>query len=105
MATVTEQAESRWRINGWKIAFFVTLIAFEFTREWAVLALAEEPKFVGIATVFGSSGYVSAQGRWRSIDEGVLAPKDRISPNLTRIDCWQDRGECTEATVEAMPDG
>src|SRR5690242_3194636 len=90
MATVTEQVQKRWKINGWKAAFFVALIAFEIAREWAVVATTAEPMLATLATVNDWNGFVTAEGRWTRIDGG-----ERLTPNIVRIECARDSGECT----------
>jgi hypothetical protein len=85
----------RW--NWWKIGFCVALLAFEVTREVAVIG-ANEPQRVGVTSrVWGYDGYAHATGRWRRTDEG-----SDLMPGATVIECWQDRGECTEVTAQSF---
>lgn len=83
--------------NWWKVGFFVALLAFEITREIAVIE-ANAPQRVGvISRVSGFQGYVHAAGRWRRTDNG-----SELIPSATVIECWQDRGECTEVTAQTF---
>jgi len=99
MATVATREHRRWRINGWKVAFFAALLAFEIAREWAVVASAEEPKLATLATVRRWNAIVTAEGRWTRIDGG-----GRLTPNIVRIECSQDAGECNELFVQVNND-
>jgi hypothetical protein len=94
MATVAQDTPRSGRFNWWKIGFFVALFAFEVAREAAVLASAEEPSLVTKASVFTFGDWTVAEGRWRRIDGG-----EELVPTAVRIECYQDRGECTEVSV------
>jgi hypothetical protein len=96
---MSQEAPRHWRAIGWKVGFFVALFAFEVAREWAVVASADEPKLATIATVTNWNGLVTAEGRWTRIDDG-----QRLTPNIVRIECWQDRGECNEVFVQVNGD-
>lgn len=93
MATVAETRKRR-RLNWWKIGFFVALFAFEVAREFAVLAAAERPKLLTMASVYSFDGWTVAEGSWRRIDNGGT-----LVPTSVRIQCDQGRGECTEVSV------
>ena len=72
-------------------------LAFEVTREWAVVA-QNEPIGIGAGPYVGRmQNLVSAQGRWRRIDDGVSP----LGINGVTIQCWQNEGKCYEATVMA----
>ncbi len=79
------------RRNWWKIAFYVMLLLFEITREWAVAATYEPPKIGVLAYVGGVGSYVNATGRLRRIDVG--AP---LSAGAVRISCDKQEGRCQE---------
>jgi hypothetical protein len=87
-------ARKRW--NWWKIGFFVSLLAFEVAREIAVLANDRDASAGVLASVSSFSGFTAAEGRWVRIDGG-----DKLIPAAVRIECWQERGECTEASATA----
>lgn len=82
------------RSNKWKIAFFVTLILFELTREWAVIASSQAAQPNASAHVFSYDGDTVAQGRWKRIDGG-----SPIVPSTVTIDCRRELGKCVEATT------
>ena len=82
------------RFNWWKLAFFVALVAFEITREVAVLEGSSKARVTGQASVFGMGGHVTAEGRWKRIDGG-----EPIMPGAVAISCWRESGTCTEASV------
>lgn len=82
------------RRNWWKAAFFVVLIAFELTRELAVLAGAEGARPNTHAHLFSYGGYVSAQGSWKRIDGGGA-----LVPGTVTIECQRETGRCLEASV------
>lgn len=90
-----EVRKSWWqRRNWWKIGFFVLLIAFEFTREWAVLASSDRAKIAVSANVFSAGGYTTATGQWMRTDGG-----ERLVPASILIECDEDRGECMEVST------
>jgi hypothetical protein len=96
MTEQSERAAQSWRGGkGWKIAFFVALLAFEVAREWAVIASFQQPTLLVRARVFEWGGFVTAEGRWNRIDGG-----EALIPVAVRIDCRQDRQECVETTVQ-----
>jgi hypothetical protein len=95
VASISQEAPKRWRINGWKLGFFVALFAFEVAREWAVLASSERPLLATVATVTSGYGLVTADGRWTRIDGG-----EKLAPTAVAIKCWRDRKECTETSVQ-----
>ena len=82
------------RRNWWKAAFFVVLIAFELTREFAVLAGAEGARPNTPAHLFSYDGYVNAQGSWKRIDGGGA-----LVPGTVTIECQRETGRCLEASV------
>ena len=85
-------AESK--INWWKPAFFVALIAFEFTREIAVISGAAPAQPISSTMIFAVDGFVQAQGTWRRIDGG-----EKLVPGTVTIQCEQETGQCIEATT------
>lgn len=85
-------AKRNW--NGWKIAFFVMLLLFEFAREWAVLADAGGAVPNGTARVFSYGSFTTAQGRWARIDGG-----GKLMPAVVTIDCQQELERCIEAST------
>lgn len=82
------------RRNWWKIAFFVLLVAFELTRELAVVSSKPQAHPNSNADVYSyeALGFVSAEGTWKRIDGG-----GKLVPGTTKIECWRKRGECIEA--------
>ena len=93
-AGVAITARPAARSNGWKIAFFVTLVLFEIAREWAVIASSQAAQPNASAHVFSYEGYTVAQGRWKRIDGG-----SPIVPSTVTIDCRRELGKCVEATT------
>lgn len=85
--------------NWWKYAFFLTLVAFELTREVAVLATTGGAVPNTRASVFSMDGYVSAQGTWVRTDGG-----ERLVPVTTTIQCTRESGQCLEANTRIMDD-
>lgn len=94
MDAQSADAPTRKRRNWWKIAFFVALFAFEVAREMAVLASAQKPSIITLASVFTYNGWTVAEGLWTRIDGG-----EKLIPSLVRIECDQDQGECKEVSV------
>ena len=84
------------RRNWWKIAFFTLLIIFEFSRELAILSIADhaEPKISARGSVIDGGSVVVATGQWVRIDGG-----GPLMPGATRIECDQTRLECLEANA------
>lgn len=80
--------------NWWKAAFFVVLLAFELTREIAVLGAAEGARPNTNAHLFSYGGYVRAQGSWKRIDGGGA-----LVPGTATIECQRETGRCLEASV------
>lgn len=80
------------RRNWWKVAFFVTLFAFEIAREMTVLAMADKAQPNSDARLFIYDGYVLAQGSWKRIDGG-----ERLVPGTVTIECQRETGKCVEA--------
>jgi hypothetical protein len=85
--------------NWWKIAFFVLLVVFEFTREFAVLAADTKASPNSFATIFATDQWAKAQGRWRRIDNG-----DALVPGAVAIDCDRARATCIEASYAIFAD-
>jgi hypothetical protein len=83
--------------NWWKIGFFVMLIVFELTREFAVLAATERAQPSALKTIFGHDGYVVARGRWLRSDGG-----SQIVPGTVTIECRRETGQCVEASVSTI---
>jgi hypothetical protein len=87
----------KWReVNWWKPAFIVTLIAFEITREIAVLNAEGLQVAIGVENIYRDQGggYIRADGLWQRTDGG-----DRLVAMPTTILC--DRTlelECTVAS-------
>ena len=81
------------RRNWWKIGFWLALLAFEITREFAVV-VSQSPPFLGGAFFIETvrPGRVIASGKWERIDGG-----EPILPVLTSIDCKQELGSCVIA--------
>lgn len=94
MATVTAEPPLVRRFNWWKSGFFAALLAFEVTRELLVMAEGTPAMPMVSASVFHSGSWTAAEGRWRRIDN-----KGDLVPALIRIECDQDKGECTEISV------
>lgn len=82
------------RRNWWKIAFFIALLAFELTREIAVLESAQGARPNTNAHLFSYGGYVRAQGSWKRIDGGGA-----LVPGTVTIECHRETGRCLEASV------
>jgi hypothetical protein len=97
MATMTQELPRLKRLNWWKIGFFCALLAFEVTREIAVIEAAGGPTVSVLATVTSFNGWTTAQGSWRRIDGG-----GKLVPVAVRIECDRERGQCTEATVNVF---
>lgn len=89
-ATRTAKAGRNW----WKIAFFVLLVAFEITREIAVVSGKPQarPNSNAMVSAYSDLGYVGAEGTWKRIDGG-----GKLVPGTTKIECWRERGQCIEA--------
>lgn len=97
---MADEIETRQPKNYWKIAFWLTLLAFEFTREIAVIA-ADSPAKSNVAFYMSRMGdLATAQGRWRRTDGG----SPLLDAALT-IECRRDRGECLEASVISIDEG
>ena len=80
--------------NWWKVAFFVSLVVFEVTREYAVVASSTAAQPNTMANLFSYNGYVRAQGTWKRIDGG-----DRLVSSTVTIECHRDTGRCLEAST------
>lgn len=87
-------ARTKPRRNWWKVAFFIALLAFELTREIAVLISAQEAQPNTNARLFSYGGYVQAQGSWKRIDGGGA-----LAPGTVTIECRRETGHCIEASV------
>lgn len=97
MEQVATPTPTKRRFNWWKLGFFVMLVVFEVTREWAVVA-QNEPIGVGATPFIGRlQNVVTAEGRWRRIDDG----SSPLGINGVTIECWQNEGKCHEASVMA----
>lgn len=84
------------RFNWWMLAFFVALLAFEFTRELWVVS-AHEPMVGDNFMLHGGAkqGYVSASGQWIRSDGG-----SRILPGTVKIECFNSAEPmCIEASA------
>jgi hypothetical protein len=92
---------SSWwkRRNWWKIAFFILLVVFEFTREFAVLGAdtALMPKIAVMASVFRHGQFSYVSGRWVRIDGG-----EAFYPTTVTIQCDEDKKECVQATISMI---
>lgn len=97
---MTDEPKPKWwkRTNWWKVAFFVLLIVFEF-RELLVVQMNERPLAGGIASVYSAQGLTVARGTWKRLDNG-----SEMVPASVTIQCWEERGQCHEATAN-MFDG
>ena len=84
-------ATSRQR-NWWKIAFFVSLVAFELAREFAVLSTSSRAYPSVTERVFRSGEYTNVEGRWLRTDGG-----EALVPQAIRIDCYASKLEYYEA--------
>lgn len=91
---IANASDPKPRRNWWKLAFFVSLAAFEIAREIAVLASVERAQPNTYAHLFSNGGYIRAQGSWKRIDGG-----DPLVPGTVTIECQQDTGRCLEASV------
>lgn len=91
---IANLSDAKPQRNWWKIAFFIAVIAFEFAREFAVLASAEGAQPNNYSHVFNYGGYVRAQGSWKRVDGG-----DPLVPGTVTIECQQETGRCLEASV------
>lgn len=78
--------------NWWKFAFFVSLVLLELARETIVVTNAKSVKFGGFASVFVTSDYAAAHGRWERIGQG-----SSLAPAVTSIQCSARTKECIEA--------
>ena len=87
-------ARPKSRRNWWKIAFFIALLAFELTREIAVLESAQGAQPNTNAHLFSYGSYVRAQGSWKRIDGGGA-----LVPGTVTIECQRETGRCLEASV------
>lgn len=99
MATVAKQITRKSEVkrrNWWKVAFFVLLILFEFTREIAVLNIAEKATPNAFKDVSAFGDYVTATGTWLRSDGG-----SPIVPGTVKIECRRNTGECIEVTTSA----
>lgn len=87
-------------LNKWKIAFFGMAIAFEFTREIAVIEAdtMPTPNTDGFVSIFGPGDYVSANGEWTRINAG-----DPMVRSPTTIECRKSLGVCIEANTTLFP--
>lgn len=93
--TEAEVRKNWWqRRNWWKIGFFVMLVLFEFTREWAVLASNNNSRIAVAANVANVGTYTTATGQWVRTDGG-----GRLVPTAVLIECDQDRAECMEVST------
>ncbi len=86
--------EPKPRRNWWKAAFFVALVAFELTREIAVLAGSEGARPNTSVQLFSYGDHISAQGSWKRIDGGGA-----LVPGVVAIECQRETGRCLEASV------
>jgi hypothetical protein len=78
------------------LAFFVALLAFEFTRELWVVAESEPPMVGDSFTLHGGAnqGYVSVSCLWTRSDGG-----SRILPGKLKVDRYNSaRPMCIEAS-------
>lgn len=82
------------RRNWWKIGFFVMVIAFEFTREVAVLSINASTSIIGNAWVDDTDRYVFARGKWTRLDKD-----EDLVPASVSIECDKALKECMEASV------
>jgi hypothetical protein len=90
---------SGWRNwDWWKIGFFAALVAFEFAREFAVIADSEPPNLATIKAITQSGDSVMVEGKWVRNDSG-----ERLAPLLVNIECNRAEGTCTEATTRVLP--
>lgn len=87
-------ARPKSRRNWWKIAFFIALLAFELTREIAVLESAQGAQPNTNSHLFSYGGYVRTQGSWKRIDGGGA-----LVPGTVTIECQRETGRCLEASV------
>lgn len=93
---VEPMSTKRQRRNWWKVAFFVVLLGFEFTREFAVVSF-EETRLVSAKTVSHFKGLVRAKGVWQRADTG-----SPLVPTAVNIVCSKYTRVCTEASVTVM---
>lgn len=82
------------RRNWWKIGFFAMLVAFEFTREVAVLSINSPTTIIGNAWVSETERYVFARGKWTWLDK-----EEDLVPASISIECDKALRECMEASV------
>lgn len=94
VTNVLPDAQTKPRRNWWKISFFIALLAFELTREFAVLASAQGAQPNTAAHLFSYDGYTRAQGSWKRIDGGGA-----LTPGTVTIECQRETGRCLEASV------
>ena len=80
--------------NGkvWMVAFFLMLLLFECTREWAVIQ-SDDPIPNAYGEVVSDSEGVDATGEWVRVDGGLP-----IARRATQIICREEQGICIEAT-------
>lgn len=90
-------AVKKKRPNWWMWAFFAMLLAFEFTREIAVLESYREPLPNASASVTVVGGWVNVRGMWQRTDGG-----GRLAPGLVTIECSREDGECIEANTNII---
>lgn len=80
--------------NWWKYGCVAALLAFELTREIAVLAGSAPAQPNGFRRVFHANGYVTARGRWWRVNGN-----SELVPGLVTIECTALSGECIEAST------
>lgn len=89
---MNSNAESK--INWWKPAFFIVLIAFEIARELAVISGSASAEPISRSMVFAVDGYVQAEGSWKRIDGG-----GELVPGTVTIQCDKATAQCIEANT------
>jgi len=90
---MTPEAGGKAGRNWWKLAFFVALIAFEFTREIAVLK-AHQPMGGQMFSMGHYGSLIHAEGQWFRSDGG-----SPLLPGTVSIDCFQEWNTCIESAT------
>lgn len=97
MESSDQTEKPKARRNWWKIGFFVALLAFEVTREIAVIEGSAEAQPNAYFSMFNAGTFATAEGSWKRIDGG-----EKLMPTTVRIQCWRDQGSCIEAYSSVM---
>lgn len=96
---MTDEAQVRPNRNYWKIAFWVVLLAFEFTREVAVVA-SDTPARANVSfNIMQFGDFATASGQWQRIDRG-----EKLLDSAVKIECRKSVGECIEVSVNGIGD-